>query len=269
VRPDPATPRGRRAFSLACRRLPDDHEAIDAATLPSREVYQLMTDLVAPRPIAWVSSCDEHGARNLAPFSYYQAVCSRPPMIVLAIAWRDGAPKDTLRNILATGTFVVNHVDRDHAAAMNATAAEVGRDVDEWDLVARAGCGPITAAPARETAAPRIAEAKAALECRLVHALPLGAGAGAGPSSTLVVAEVRWFWLAAGLREPTAVDAGGRARVRPIDPARRDALGRLGGMAYTDTRGVFRMPRPDAPRGAAAAPPEPSGADDRTNGSDA
>ncbi|MBX7083802.1 MAG: flavin reductase family protein [Nannocystaceae bacterium] len=240
-------------------------EAIDAAGLSARDAYQLMTDLVAPRPIAWVSSCDEHGARNLAPFSYYQAVCSRPPTIVVSIAWRDGKPKDTLRNILATGTFVVNHVDRDHAAAMNATAAEVGPEVDEWDLVARAGAGPITAAPCRVATAPRIAEAKAALECRLVHALPLGQGARGGPSSTLVVAEVLWFWLAAGLRSAAAPGA----RPTPIDPARLDALGRLGGIAYTDTRGVIRIPRADTGRGGAAASPGPTGTDERTNGSDA
>ena len=83
-----------------------------------------MTDLVAPRPIAWVSSEDGQGRRNLAPFSYFQAVCSHPPMIVLAIAWHpDGRMKDSLANILERREFVVSHVGEAQLEAMNQTSA--------------------------------------------------------------------------------------------------------------------------------------------------
>lgn len=216
-----------------------EHATIEAAGLPAREAYQLMIDLVAPRPIAWVSTCDDEGRRNLAPFSYYQGVCSQPPMIVLSIAWRDGRPKDTLRNILATGELVVNHVDREHAAAMNATSADEPPEVDEWAEVIAAGLGPLTPVPARMVRPCLVGEAKAALECRLVHAIPLGHARHGGPSSTLVVAEVVAFRLA-----PALVVRDESGRLRPIDPAQLASVGRMGQIAYTDTTAVFSMPRP-------------------------
>jgi flavin reductase (DIM6/NTAB) family NADH-FMN oxidoreductase RutF len=217
-----------------------EHEAIDPGSMPAREVYQLMIDLVAPRPIAWVSSIDGKGGSNLAPFSYYQGVCSRPPTIVLGLAWRsDGTPKDTLRNVLATGEFTVNHVRREHALAMNLTSGDHPPEVDEWDVVARAGVATLTPAPCKHVAPPRIAEANAALECRLVQAIPLGRGRGASPSSTLVIAEICMFWVA-----QTLLERDDRGRLRPLDPARLASVGRLGGIAYTDTVETFSMRRP-------------------------
>jgi flavin reductase (DIM6/NTAB) family NADH-FMN oxidoreductase RutF len=219
-----------------------DHEPIIASSLPTREAYQLMIDLVAPRPIAWVSTVSADGRRNLAPFSYYQGVCSRPPMIVLSISWHaDGRPKDTLRNILEVGTFVVNHTTRAFAEAMNLTSGDYGPEIDEWDVVERAASGMLTPVSSRIAAAPRIGQAKAALECKLVQAIPLGEGKAGRPSSTLVIAEVALFWL-----EPGLVQRDGRGRLRPLDPARLASLGRLGGIAYTDTEGRFEMARPKA-----------------------
>lgn len=216
------------------------HHEIDPATLSTRETYQLMTDLVAPRPIAWVSTLSSQGVRNLAPFSYFQAVCSSPPMVVIACSWRpDGTPKDTLRNILDTREFVVNHVARIHAAPMNATSAEVGPDVDEWVTLAAAGFDDVRAVASSRVAPPRIGQVAAALECRLVHAIPLGHGRAGSPSSTLVVGEVVAFQLA----EPL-VRHDEKGRLVALDPAHLDAVGRLGGIAYTDTRGQFDLPRP-------------------------
>jgi flavin reductase (DIM6/NTAB) family NADH-FMN oxidoreductase RutF len=217
-----------------------DHEAIHPEALATRESYQLMNDLVSPRPIAWVSTVAADGRRNLAPFSYYQAVCSRPPMLMLAISWRpDGTPKDTLRNILEVGSFVVNHTGRAAAETMNLTSGEYPPEVDEWEVVEHAAAGTLTAVPSQHAAAPRIAEAMAALECRLVQAIPLGEGRAGRPSTTLVIGEVTMFWLAAGLAERDA-----RGRLRPLDPARLASLGRMGGIAYTDTEGRFEMARP-------------------------
>ncbi|MBC8069700.1 MAG: hypothetical protein IAG13_15290, partial [Deltaproteobacteria bacterium] len=84
-----------------------------------------------------------------------------------------------------------------------------------------------------------IAEAMAALECRLVHAIPLGEGRAGRPSVTLVLGEVTLFWLAPGLAQRDA-----RGRLLPLDPARLASIGRLGGIAYTDTEGRFEMARP-------------------------
>lgn len=219
--------------------MPDDE--IPAASLSTSETYRLMTDLVAPRPIAWVSTLDRDDRRNLAPFSYYQAVCSRPPMIVLAISWHpDGQMKDTLANILERREFVVNHVGEPLLQAMNATSAAYAHEVSEWDAVG------VEAEPSLRVAPPRVARSLASLECALKQAIPLGEGQGGGPSSTLVVAEVLHFRVAAGLCE-----RDGRGRLRAIDPARLAAVGRLGGIAYTFTQSRVEVPRPtllEAPR---------------------
>lgn len=196
-----------------------------------------MTDLVAPRPIAWVSSEDGQGRRNLAPFSYYQAVCSHPPMLVLAISWHaDGRMKDTLANILERREFVVSHVGEPLLAAMNATSAMYPPDVSEWDAVG------VDAEPAAVVAPPRVAGSLAHLECRLTQAIPLGVGAPGKPSATLVLAEVVHFAVAADL-----VTRDARGRLLPIDPARLAAVGRLGGIAYTRTTDRVSLARPDLP----------------------
>jgi len=216
------------------------HDILDPEELRTRDVYTLMTDLVAPRPIAWVSTLDADGHRNLAPFSYYQGVCSNPPTIVLGIAWRsDGTPKDTLRNILDRREFTVNHVSLPLAPAMNATSGEYPEGFDEWTVAD--GGQPLDAVPAERVAPPRVAQALASLECRLSHAIPLGVGRGPQrmPSSTLVVAEVVCFTVARGL-----VQRGATGHLLPIDPAQLAAIGRLGGIAYTETRRPFFLPRP-------------------------
>lgn len=210
-----------------------DHE-FPAASLSVVETYRLMTDLVAPRPIAWVSTLDRDDRRNLAPFSYYQAVCSHPPMIVLAIAWHpDGRMKDTLANILERREFVVNHVSEPLLEAMNATSAAYAHETSEWDA-----CG-VEAEPASQVAPPRVAAALASLECVLKQAIPLGVGQGGAPSSTLVIGEVVHFRVAEGLCQRDE-----RGRLRAIDPARLAAVGRMGGIAYTRTESRLDLPRP-------------------------
>ena len=210
------------------------HETYEAQDLSARDAYRLMTDLVAPRPIAWVSTLDGDGRGNLAPFSYFQAVGSRPPTIVLGFGFkRDGRPKDTLRNILERGEFTINHVSEPLAEAMNTTAAELDEEHSEWDLA------QIPSAPAARVAPPRVADALAALECKLVHAIPLGQGPAGGPSSMVVVGEVLCFTVAEG-----HVVRDERGHFQPIDPARLAAVGRLGGIAYTKTTDAFEMKRP-------------------------
>lgn len=216
------------------------HIVLDPGDLRTSDLYRLLTDLVTPRPIAWVSTLDAEGHGNLAPFSYYQAVCSNPPMVTLAFATRrDGSPKDTLRNILTRREFTINHVNRSQAEAMNATSADVGPERNEWET-ADAG-RPLASAPAERVAPPRVAGSLASLECRLTHAIPLGEGRGpqGRPSSTVILAEVVVFTICERLVER---DADGR--FQPIDPAQLAAVGRLGGIAYTETDAPFFLPRP-------------------------
>jgi flavin reductase (DIM6/NTAB) family NADH-FMN oxidoreductase RutF len=216
-----------------------EHERLDAATLSTSEAYRLMTDIVAPRPIAWVSTLDERGRPNLAPFSYFQAVCSRPAMVMLAISHRaDGRPKDTLANVLARRELTISHVSEPLVAAMNTTSADFPPEVDEWEAAGEPG-GRLPSLPSAVVAPPRVAAARAAMECRMVHAIPLGQGPRGAPSTTLVLAEVLVFWIASGLLQRDE-----RGRLVPIDPAALAAVGRLGGMAYARTRDTIELPRP-------------------------
>jgi flavin reductase (DIM6/NTAB) family NADH-FMN oxidoreductase RutF len=209
-------------------------QELPAQDLAARDRYRLMTDLIAPRPIAWISTCSEAGATNLAPFSYYQAVSSDPATIVLGFAWRsDGRPKDTLANILATHELTINHVSRPVAEAMNMSSGDYPPGVSEWQA-----CG-IVGTPAQQVRPARVAEALAGLECRLSHAIPLGRGKHGGPSSTLVVAEVVHFWVAEGLLQRDE-----RGNLRAIDPIALAAVGRLGGIAYAEASDPFELPRP-------------------------
>lgn len=209
-------------------------EELPAASLSARDRYRLMTDLIAPRPIAWVSTVSSRGVANLAPFSYFQGVCSDPPTIVLGIAWLPGGrPKDTLANILETRELTINHVGEPLVASMNATAAELPPEVSEWQA-----CG-VEATAAERVAPARVARAIAGFECRLHHAIPLGRTKLGTPSSTLVIAEILHVWVHEGL-----LQRDGRGHLLPIDPAALQAVGRLGGIAYATTAGLFELPRP-------------------------
>ncbi|HGG57151.1 MAG TPA: flavin reductase family protein [Nannocystis exedens] len=210
---------------------------LNASSLSAAESYRLMTSIVAPRPIAWVSTVDGQGRRNLAPFSYFQGICSHPPTIMLGLGWNpDGSPKDTLRNILETRELVVCHVSEEQGEMMVATSAAFASEVSEWQQVG------IRSQPSIEVAPPRVAESLASMECVLRHAIPIGVGPTGAPSSTLVIAEVVHFALADGL---VSRDKGGR--LAAIDPAKLRSLGRLGGITYTTSDSRRDIPRPSAP----------------------
>jgi len=204
--------------------------------MSARDAYRLMTDLVAPRPIAWVSTLDEEGRSNLAPFSYYQAVCSLPATVMIAIGSRsDGRAKDTLANILARRELTINHVGERLAKAMHATSGSYEPDVDEWEVAGEPGAR-LGSLPSQMVAPPRVAEASAALECRMVHAIPLGENPKGGPSTMLILAEVQRFWVAKGL-----LTRDKRGRLQSIDSAALASVGRLGGMSYARTQDVFEI----------------------------
>ncbi len=218
-----------------------EHEHIEPHTLSGIDVYRLMTDLVAPRPIAWVSTVSPDGAENLAPFSYFQAMGSRPPTVVLGCGWtRAGAPKDTLRNILDTREFTISHVSDAVAEAMNLTSVELPMGESEWDYAA--GQVPLSSAAAQVVRPPRVAQARASMECRMVHAIPVGKTKAGSPASTIVVGEVVAFTVA-----PELLRRDESGHLLAMDPAALGSVGRLGGIAYTRTEGVFELPRPKPP----------------------
>jgi flavin reductase (DIM6/NTAB) family NADH-FMN oxidoreductase RutF len=136
-----------------------------------REAYALLISCVAPRPIAWVSTCAPDGRVNLAPFSFFNAGGANPVSVVFSCTnFRDGRPKDTLRNVHATGEFVVNIAPYWLAEQMNQTSFEYEYGVSEFEQVG------LTRAPSVYVQPPRVAESPIAMECKLFQVVSHGAG---------------------------------------------------------------------------------------------
>lgn len=189
--------------------LPADHDA--------RSLYFLLNSLVVPRPIAWVATRAADGTQNLAPHSYFTVAASDPP----ALAFTSIGDKDTVTNVRATGEFVVHVADHALVERMNLTSANAPSDVSEFDL---AGLTPVDAT---RVGAPRVAEAPVAIECRMVDVVEVGNG-------RVVIGECVAFHVAERLWDE-------RDRV---DPARLDAVARMGGSTYATTRDRFELRRP-------------------------
>jgi len=200
---------------------------IDPSTLDPRARHHLLTGLVVPRPIAWVSTVDAAGHPNLAPYSFFALVSSAPPTVVISIGRRAGREKDTLANARATGELVVNVVGRPLVAAMNASSIESGPEHDEF---AYAG---VTPAPSRVVRPPRVAEARAHLEARVVQVVPLPDDDGRVANHVLFARIVHVHVDAALVEPPHRIDARG------LDP-----VGRLAGLEYGALGELFALPRP-------------------------
>ena len=186
---------------------------------------RLLTSIVVPRPIAFVSSVSSDGVPNLAPFSFYNAVSSTPPTLVVAIARHaESKLKDTLANIEATGEFVVNVVVDPIAEAMNRTAAEYPSETDEF------GIAGLTQAPSVIVSPPRVAESPVNMECRLNQVVPIGSGAN---ETGLVIGEIVLVHI------DESVVRNGRVDHDLLKPT-----GRLSGSGYCHTGDVFKMVRP-------------------------
>src|ERR1017187_5298463 len=138
---------------------------------PAGQAYKLLVGLVAPRPIALITSMDEDGKLNAAPFSAYNYLCTDPPIIGVGVTNRPDqpfVPKDTARNIRRTGEFVVNVVTEDIAEKMSLCATDFPHEMSEVELAG------FTTAPSQVVKPPRLAEAHAALECREYTTMEIG-----------------------------------------------------------------------------------------------
>ena len=187
--------------------------------------YRVLTGVVVPRPIAFVSTLSADGVLNLAPYSFFNAVAYDPPTIVFSSSRRTGDKrKDTLANIEETGEFVVNVVVDDIAEAMNRTAAEYPTEVSEFDIAG------LTPAPSDLVKPPRVAESPVNMECRLNQIVSLGQGSH---QHGLVIGEVVLMHLRDDLIDGHRIN---HQRLRPT--------GRLAGSMYCHTGDVFEMPRP-------------------------
>lgn len=185
--------------------------------------------LIAPRPIAWVSSVDLDGVFNLAPYSFFNAVADQPPTIVFAPNGPrpGGGTKDTLSNIEKTNEFVVNLCSYELRDAMNKSSAHVGPEIDEFALAG------LTAVPSVHVKAPRVKEAPASLECRFVTRLRL-------PSTNPKIENNVVIGQVVGIHIADSIIKDGM-----IDMAAYHPLARLGYMDYAAVNETFEMLRPD------------------------
>ena len=200
--------------------------AFDPGTCATGDIYKLMVGSIVPRPIALVSSLDQGNVRNLAPFSYFTACSSNPPVVVFCPIMRPTPPmaKDTLRNVINTREFVVNIVSEEFVRQMNATAAQVGPEVDEFEL---SGLTPVASDLIKPA---RVAESHIHMECRLRQIVQVSDKPGGG---SLVLGEVLRFHV----REDHVENFR-------IDPDKLRAVGRMAGSTYVRTTDRFELERP-------------------------
>jgi flavin reductase (DIM6/NTAB) family NADH-FMN oxidoreductase RutF len=195
--------------------------------VPHGDFYQILIGAVAPRPIAWVSTLND-GLLNLAPFSFFNVVSAKPPLLGFSPSLRqikgDPTPKDTLRNIRETSEFVVNVVTFDVTEAMNLSSGEYDSSVDEFALA------KLTTRPSQVVKPPQVAESPVSFECRLNRIIDFGTQPG---SSSLVIGEI------VNIHIEDHVTRDGR-----LDGNALDLIGRMGGIQYTRTTQRFELKRP-------------------------
>jgi len=200
--------------------------------LPYNEFYRILISSVAPRPIAWVSTVSASGQLNLAPFSFFNAICGKPPLLAFAPGVRmrgqgeaaRGETKDTLRNVRETREFVVNVVTYDVAEAMNLTSGEYDSSVNEFELA------KLTPRPSKMVKPPHVAESSVNFECKVYQILDFSSPPQGG---SLVIGEILFIHI----EEKHLKD--GR-----IDPDSLDLIGRMGGIQYSRTTDRFNLARP-------------------------
>lgn len=197
--------------------------SFDFTELSARDRYKLMIGTIIPRPIALVTTVDEHGRYNAAPFSFFNCLSADPPILAIGVENNpDMSFKDTGHNIRMTEVFTVNIVSFDIAEAMHLCAAKFPRGVDE---LREAG---LTALPGTKVASPYIREAPAAFECRRHVTLELG------KSRQIIMGEILFAHYADGIVDDRL----------HVDPAGIDAIARLGGDTCSTTRDRFEMLTP-------------------------
>lgn len=204
---------------------------IDPRSQSFQDNHKLMIGSIVPRPIAFVSTKSTNGILNLAPFSYFNGVCSKPPTIMFAPARRgyDGLTKDTLNNIRDTKEFVVNLVSEEIVEPMVACATDYDKEIDEFKI------SKLTPVDSHKISSPRVKESKVSYECELHTIVEIGkAEPGAG---FVVIGTIVMFHI------EDDVYKDGRIDLKALNP-----IGRLAGNSYTrvfDNFKVIRQTKPD------------------------
>lgn len=200
---------------------------LDPASMEVRELYKLLIGGIVPRPIAFVSTVDPDGNTNLAPFSFYNGVSSKPPCLMVSIGYRpDGTKKDTLRNIESGGEFVVNSANEWLIEPLVYTAGDFASEISEFS---EAGLTPLESVAVKP---PRVKEAGLHFECKLYSKLEIGPPQAG--SSVVIVGEIVKAHIDARAYHE------GRISAKTLEP-----VGRLGGLGYTSLGTEFDL-RPPA-----------------------
>ncbi|KQL19365.1 flavin reductase family protein [Cytobacillus solani] len=199
---------------------------ITPGNLEWKDAYKLLVGSILPRPIAFVTTINEMGIVNAAPFSFFTAICADPMLICFSPMRRgtDGKKKDTLANIEETREFVINIVSEDWTEKMNICATEFPAEMDELDI------SGLWKESSQMVKPPRVKESKIHLECSLYQVLHFGEHPGAG---SLVIGKVEHVHVAEELYEK------GRINTDKLKP-----VGRMAGQMYTKPLGdVFELVR--------------------------
>ncbi|MCW5645047.1 MAG: flavin reductase family protein [Rhodoferax sp.] len=192
---------------------------ITADGMDTATAYRLLCGVVVPRPVAWITTMGADGVVNAAPFSSYNYVAHSPPMLAVNIGSRNGTLKDTARNIVHSGEFVVNVATESNMELMHQTSAEFASDTSEAQAL------DIALLPSTVVRPPRIAISPVQMECKLHQAVQLGR------LNTLYIGEVVAFHLSDAVYDGRHVDS---TRLRPI--------ARLGGPHYAALGEIFTRP---------------------------
>lgn len=202
-----------------------DMTVINAGELSKKENYRMLTSIVTPRPIAFISSLSGDGILNAAPFSYFNIVSADPPLISVSVGRKDGKQKDTAVNILETKEFVVHVTDEDNVKEVNETSAFLPPEQSEVD---KAGLTPVVSST---VAVPSIKESTVRLECRLEHHQVFD---GEDSSTDLIIGRI----LSYSIEDNLIKD--GRVQTEKMKP-----VSRLGGKKYARLGKVFELDRPE------------------------
>ena len=199
---------------------------IDVATSNVVDVYHHLVSVVTPRPIAWVTTVSANGSVNLAPFSFFNAFGANPPIVVFSPTLkRDGSKKDTLRNVEATGEFVINVVTSSLAEKANLSSKELPPDESEIELTG------LHTTPSTKVKPPRLVESPVNLECKVRQIIPCGTGAIA---ANLIIGEIVVMHIAEAV-----FDEQGK-----VDPRKLKTVARLGQEYWCHTSDLFELKRP-------------------------
>lgn len=200
---------------------------INPETLPHQSIYKILTGSVLPRPIGWISSIDLSGRPNLAPFSFFNVVCSNPPTVLFCPLIRgiDGKKKDTLNNVRATNEFVVNIVTESLLPAMNASSVEAPAGFNEFEFAG------LTLANSVTVKSPRVAESPIHFECRVREIIDINDAPGGG---SIVIGTILHIHVADHIL--VGQDKINLAALQPI--------GRLAGGAYSRVTDIIELERP-------------------------